>query len=176
MSASLGSYLTICFWAAWMLGSTSGRKARMLIAPLLVVMAAGVYFTYTRSTWLGLAGGLAVVPLLQLPPRWRPALGIAMLGAVVAGGLLLGGKVASMGRDDNNGSAEHSVYQRASFTYVSLKMFQDAPLFGHGFGRFYDKKLPYLSDRKQQIELESIRQLDHHITPLGFSPRRGWSA
>jgi hypothetical protein len=32
-----------------------------------------------------------------------------------------------------------------SFAYVSWQMFQDNPIVGVGFGRFYDKKLPYLS-------------------------------
>jgi O-antigen ligase len=92
---------------------------------------------------------------------------------VGAGGLFVGGKVVDMGRKDSDGDAGHSVYQRASFVYVSLRMFRDAPVFGHGFGRFYDKKMPYLSDRSQQLELESIRPLDHHNTFLSVLTETG---
>src|SRR3972149_2959203 len=52
-------------------------------------------------------------------------------------------------------------------------MFQDHPLLGVGFGRFYDRKLPYLSDRSQDFELESIRPLHHHNTLLGFLTETG---
>ncbi|MCA9259916.1 MAG: WecB/TagA/CpsF family glycosyltransferase, partial [Planctomycetales bacterium] len=172
MSASLGVYLTICFWAAWMLWQEVRPATRAALAGAMAVMAAGVFFTYTRSTWIGLAAGLAIVPLLQVDRRWRPALLASMLCVGGLGGIALIGKVASMGRGDE-ANAEHSVYQRASFTYVSLRMFRDAPIFGHGFGRFYDKKLPYLSDRHQQVELESIRGLDHHITPFSILTETG---
>ena len=79
----------------------------------------------------------------------------------------------NMRRQDANGSAAHSVYQRASFYHVSMSMFSDKPLFGCGFGRFYDCKLPYLADRSQQLELESIRQLDHHNTFLSLLTETG---
>jgi len=173
MSASLGVNLTYCFWAAWMLWPACGRRGRAALAVCLPAIAAGVFLTFTRSTWLGLAGGLAVIPVWQMPPRWRSFAGVGAAAGGLLAALLLSGKVASMGRDDGAGSAEHSVYQRASFTYVSLNMFRDAPVFGHGFGRFYDKKLPYLADRKQQIELESIRGLDHHITPFSLLTETG---
>jgi N-acetylglucosaminyldiphosphoundecaprenol N-acetyl-beta-D-mannosaminyltransferase len=52
-------------------------------------------------------------------------------------------------------------------------MFRDRPLFGVGFGRFYDRKLPYLSDRAQSFELESIRPLHHHNTLLSVLVETG---
>ena len=47
------------------------------------------------------------------------------------------------------------------------------PVFGVGFGRFYDRKLPYLSDRSQNFELESIRPLHHHNTLLSVLTETG---
>ena len=81
--------------------------------------------------------------------------------------------MTNLGRKDTDGSAEHSVYQRASFVYVSMRMCRDAPLFGCGFGRYYDLKMPYLSDRSQQLELESLRNLDHHNTLLSIMVETG---
>jgi O-antigen ligase len=52
-------------------------------------------------------------------------------------------------------------------------MFQDHPVAGVGFGRFYDTKLPYLSDRSQSFELESLRDLHHHNTFLGLLVETG---
>ena len=173
MSASLGVYLAICFWAAWFLWARVSRGQQVLLIGAMALMGAGLYVTYTRSTWLGLAGGMAVIPLLHLPKVWRPALLAGMCLAGLVGAIAFGDKVVNMTRDDTDGSAEHSVYQRASFFHVSMNMFRDAPVVGCGFGRFYDCKLPYLSDRTQQIELESIRNLDHHNTFLGLLTETG---
>jgi O-antigen ligase len=173
-SASLGVFVTICFWAAWMLVPRASRPAKLVLAMALGLMIGAVFFTYTRSTWMGLAGGLAFVPLWQLPLRWRvpAALGVAMCGALCV--VLLGGVMTDLNRKDTDSSAQHSVYQRASFVYVSARMFCDAPVFGCGLGRFYDLKLPYLADRSQQLELESLRKLDHHNTLLSILVEAGF--
>jgi O-antigen ligase len=171
-SASLGVMLTVCFWAAWILWPKLPRLQQGATALLLLAIALGVYFTYTRSTWIGLAAGLAVAPLLQLP-RWRGALAILLILGGAVGVVAFGEKVTNLGRKDTDGSAEHSVYQRASFVFVSMRMWRDAPLLGCGFGRYYDLKMPYLSDRSQQLELESLRNLDHHNTLLSIMVETG---
>jgi len=173
MSASLGVFLSICFWSAWFLWSHVGRAGRLALLASMALMCVGLYFTYTRSAWLGLAAGLAVIPLLQFPRSWRPVLIVGMLFVGVIGAATVGNKIIHLNRHDTNGAADHSVYQRASFFYVSMKMVRDAPLVGCGFGRFYDRKLPYLADRSQQIELESIRDLDHHNTFLSLLTETG---
>ncbi len=172
MSASLGVFLAVTFWAAWFLWSHVKRRWQLALIAAMGLMCAALYFTFTRSTWLGLAGGLAIVPLLQCSRRWRPMLlgGMGILALV--GAAFVGDKMVNVGRKDP-GSSSHSVYQRASFVYVSMNMFADAPMFGCGFGRFYDKKIPYLADRSQQIELESLRQLDHHNTFLSILTETG---
>jgi len=172
-SASMGMMLTGCFWAAWFLWPRVMRWQQLAIGAALVVIAGSVFFTYTRSTWIGLAAGLAVVPLVQFNPRLRivAGLGVILLGGVGIVGF--GHKLTDLGRKDSDASAQHSVYQRASFAYVSSRMFADAPIFGCGFGRFYDKKIPYLADRSQQVELESLRNLDHHNTLLSVLVETG---
>ena len=162
MSASLGVFLAVCFWSSWFLWSRVARGAKLLLVGAMATMVLALYFTYTRSTWLGLAGGLAIIPLLHVPRSWRPVLVVGMLLVGMVGAMTVGGRLLNLGRKDSDASASHSVYQRGSFFYVSMKMFQDHPVTGCGFGRFYDSKMPYLSDRSQQIELESIRNLDHH--------------
>jgi len=76
--------------------------------------------------------------------------------------------VVDLEREGSGSESEHSVDQRKSFAYVSWKMFRENPVFGVGFGRFYDSKLPYLSDRSQDFELESLRNLHHHNTLLSL--------
>ena len=173
MSASLGVILAICFWSAWFLWARVGRKPQFVLVGIMATIAAAIYYTYTRSTWLGLAGGLAMIPVLHFPRSWKPTLITAMLLVGAAGALVMGDKIIGFERKDTDGSSAHSVYQRASFLHVSLNMFRDKPLVGWGFGRFYDAKLPYLSDRTQQIELESIRKLDHHNSFLSVLTETG---
>lgn len=171
-SASLGVMLAVCFWAAWMLWPRLSRLQQAALGVLMLAITAGIYFTYTRSTWIGLAAGLAVIPLVQLP-QWRVPLAIALVLGGAIGVVAFGEKVTNLGRKDTDGSAEHSVYQRASFVFVSMRMWRDAPLLGCGFGRYYDLKMPYLSDRSQQLELESLRNLDHHNTLLSIMVETG---
>jgi N-acetylglucosaminyldiphosphoundecaprenol N-acetyl-beta-D-mannosaminyltransferase len=173
-SVSLGLYITACALCGWTLLHFAGRRAYQLALLIaLPVMAGGVFFTYTRSTYIGLAASGLVVAGFYVPRQWRwPAmLGTGVLGfAIVAAswGQLLGIK-----REGTVEDSEHSVSQRESFAYVSWKMFADHPLLGVGFGRFYDQKLPYLSDRSQNFELESLRPLHHHNTLLSVLTETG---
>ncbi|HEY3392728.1 MAG TPA: O-antigen ligase family protein, partial [Lacipirellulaceae bacterium] len=173
-AVGLGIYLTACIWCCCTLLRQAERRWQQLgLAVALPLMATAVVFTYTRSTWLGLAASALVVAAVEIPRRWRlPALSAAMLG-----GLLIAAAtwdhVVRLEREGTAGESHHSVSQRTSFAYVSWQMFQDHPLFGVGFGRFYDRKLPYLSDRSQDFELESLRGLHHHNTLLSILTETG---
>lgn len=173
-SASLGAYLTACLACAWiLLGNATRRWQQLVLAAVLPLMAVGVLLTYTRSTWLGLAASGLAVAALQVPRRWRlPALLTAALGGLVVLAISWN-QLMGLQREGTAAEAHHSVDQRTSFAYVSWKMFCDHPLLGVGFGRFYDRKLPYLSDRSQSFELESIRPLHHHNTLLGILTETG---
>ena len=172
-SVSLGVYLGVCATAAWLLVPRSSRPLQLVWLVGSVLMSFGVLLTYTRSTWIGLAGAAVTVICLQLPREWRRT---AFVSAVVAGVLFLAvGKDALVGleREDSGSVSAHSVQQRTAFAYVSMQMFRDHPLGGVGFGRFYDKKLPYLTDRRQSFELESLRELHHHNTFLSLLTETG---
>jgi O-antigen ligase len=52
-------------------------------------------------------------------------------------------------------------------------MFKDKPLFGFGFGQFPTQKLPYLSDRNTDLQLETIRPWSHHNTYLSILTELG---
>jgi N-acetylglucosaminyldiphosphoundecaprenol N-acetyl-beta-D-mannosaminyltransferase len=173
-SVSLGLYLTACIWCAWtLLGEEAKRWQQLAVLVTLPLMAAGVFFTYTRSTWLGLAASALVIGAIGIPRRWRlPALATsALVGMLVVAASWT--QLTGLEREGSAAESSHSVDQRTSFAYVSWQMFRDNPVFGVGFGRFYDRKLPYLSDRSQDFELESIRPLHHHNTLLSLLTETG---
>jgi N-acetylglucosaminyldiphosphoundecaprenol N-acetyl-beta-D-mannosaminyltransferase len=173
-AASLGLYLTASFWCGWTLLSHATRRWQQLaITFALPLFALGVFVTYTRSTWLGLAASGLVVLAFQIPRRLRvPALAAATLAGLLVAAVSWS-HVVGLQREGTAAESEHSVDQRTSFAYVSWQMFRDHPVLGVGFGRFYDRKLPYLSDRSQPFELESIRPLHHHNTLLSILTETG---
>jgi exopolysaccharide biosynthesis WecB/TagA/CpsF family protein len=173
-SASLGMYLTASAGCVWLLFPYAQQRWHQLAILFAVpLMAGGILATYTRSTWLGFATAALVIAAFQIPRRLRLP---ATAAAGLAGLLVLGvawSDLMRLKREGTEGDAEHSVSQRASFAYVSWQMFKDRPLAGVGFGRFYDQKLPYLSDRTPAFELESIRPLHHHNTFLSILVETG---
>ena len=173
-SVSLGMYLTACALCAFtLLPFVRQRWQQLVLALSLPLMAFGVLLTFTRSTWIGMAAGGFVVAAFYIPRQWRlPAVACGTLA-----GLLIAcaswSHLMDIRREGDAGDSEHSVDQRASFAYVSWQMFRDHPILGVGFGRFYDQKLPYLSDRRQTVELESVRGLHHHNTVLSILTETG---
>jgi O-antigen ligase len=173
-SVSLGLYLTACGLCAWMLLPEVRRRWQQLVLLIAVpLLGFGVLLTYTRSTWIGMIASAIVVAAFQIPRRWRYP---AFTAGAVVGVLLVAcswSNLLDIKREGSTGDSEHSVDQRESFAYVSWHMFCDHPIWGVGFGRFFDQKLPYLSDRRQVVELESIRNLHHHNTLLSVLVETG---
>jgi O-antigen ligase len=139
------------------------------LAALALLAAAGLFYSFTRSVWLGTT--LAIVVLLVLTLRgWRRVgvlAGLAVAGLLVAATQL--DRIVAFDRTDNTATqTQESVGLRGSFAYVSWQMFLDRPLLGVGFGQFPSAKLPYLSDRSTEMRLEAIRPMVHHNTYLSL--------
>ncbi len=172
-SVSLGNYLCVAMWSAWTLCPRVARGWQVVLVVAMGLMVLAVFFTFTRSVWMGLALSGLVMLVAETPKRirWPVAGGALFATAIVAG--MAWSFVVNLDREDSGQVSQHSVQQRTAFAYVSWNMFCDEPLTGVGFGRFYDKKLPYLADRSQEFELESIRSLHHHNTLLGLLTETG---
>ncbi|MCC7473784.1 MAG: O-antigen ligase family protein [Pirellulales bacterium] len=173
-SVGLGIYLTACAACAGMLLPQARKRWQQFVLLIaLPLMTLTVLLTYTRSTWIGFAAAAAIVGWFAIPRAWR----VPIFGTTAVAGLLLAAvswsAVMGLRREGTAEEAAHSVNQRASFAYISSQMFCDHPTFGVGFGRFYDRKMPYLSDRRQTVELESIRGLHHHNTLLSIVTEMG---
>ena len=172
-SNNLGIYLAVCLLCAWTWRSHLRRFAQLALIAVSPCFLLAIYFTYTRSVWIGVVLGGLIVLGLSLRGRWRPL----VLGSALAAGLLVAclqwDRIVGMQREAGSVAARSSVSQRASFTYVSWKMFLDRPLFGVGFGQFTHAVKPYLSDRTTSLELEAIRNQPHHNTFLSLLTETG---
>lgn len=172
-SQSLGLYLDVCLLCLWIWRRYFGRVGLLVSTLLIALFLAAIFATYTRCVWIGAA--LCALPVLGLPMsnRWRavlfgPVLGLALLLAVFQWDNLV-----RMDRAEGSGAAGLSVDTRASFTYVSWKMFLDQPVFGVGYGQFQQAARDYLSDRDTPLYLEGIRGQPNHNMFLAMVTETG---
>jgi O-antigen ligase len=165
-SVSFGLYLGISVVATLLWMMRFGRAGKLMLMLLVPLELAAVGLTLTRSVWLGTALALLVLAALMLQGTWRRGV---VFGAVAAASLLVATRLENITGFAREGTAHDtrtSAESRASFAYVSWKMFQDRPVLGFGFGQFPEAKLPYLDDRSTDLNLEQIRPLAHHNTYL----------
>jgi O-Antigen ligase len=116
------------------------RRTRIVAAVALVPVAMAIWFTYNRAGLLG-AYVIAVVAAWQA----RPRLGKIMAAAGFAGGvvllpayLALRGSTLGIGATVQTGQALAPTDQlRIQGWTAAVRMWQDAPLLGHGFWSFY---------------------------------------
>jgi O-antigen ligase len=172
-SVTYGLFLSTCLAATWVLLPRLPRWGQLLVAALTPLFLAGLYFSYTRSVWMG--AGLAGVLVLGMLLRgaWR---NVVVAGLICGGGLFTVTRLDSIlnfKREGTIADTRESADMRKSFAYVSWKMFWDRPLFGVGFGQFPTAKLPYLDDPNTELRLQSIRRYVHHNTFLGLLTENG---
>lgn len=172
-SVIYGTYLGTCFLAAWLWRQRLPRWGQLVMLCLLPVYLLAIFYSQTRSVWLGSATGLMLVLFLTLEGRLRTA----VLGSMIGAGLLVGvakmDKFLSFEREGSTANTLHSANLRPAFAFVSWKMVQDRPLFGFGFGHFPEEKMPYLNDRTTRLQLKEIRPYAHHNTYLSILTELG---
>lgn len=172
-SVSYGLYLGICIAATLVWQLRVSRPAKLVLFGCVALELVAVGLTLTRSVWIGTALILLVLAAFMLKDAWRKL----VLFGMVAGALLVVGtrfdRLTGFQREGTVEDTRSSAESRASFAYVSWKMFLDKPILGIGFGRFPEAKLPYLSDRTTDLNLELIRPLAHHNTYLSLLTELG---
>jgi O-antigen ligase len=172
-AVSYGTYLSVGMLATWISWPRLRKHGRLLILAVQPLLWAGIFYSYTRSVWMGAALGALIVLALSLQGATRK---IVLVGAILGGLFISATKmdsIVSLERDSSAADSKDSTALRGSFTYVSWLMFQDRPLLGVGFCHFLVAKLPYLSDRSTDMRLEGIRPLVHHNTILSLLTETG---
>ncbi|MCC6127538.1 MAG: O-antigen ligase family protein [Pirellulales bacterium] len=170
-----GMALAICLAAALVLWPRFNRPGRLGLIFVSLLFAAALYFTLTRSVWIGGAFAAASIVGLSLPARWRMPL--------LAGGLLLAAavsatqweRVMAFKRDKNLDAAKtaESAALRPVLARISWKMFLDRPLFGCGYGQYGKEHVNYLADRSTELVLEKGRAYVQHNVAFSLLTETG---
>lgn len=169
-AAANGLALTTCGVAAAMgVAIWHRRVPRAMAAITLLLCAAGILLTYTRSVWLAAIGGAVLAMLLDRRLRRLiivviPALGLAVAAALVSSPSIRDAVEARLGYD-------RSGIDRIIANDAAFRILADRPLHGVGWQRF-----PAVQD-------EWVRQADTlpitstgisvHNVPLGFAAELG---
>ncbi len=101
-------------------------RARLTGWAALPALTAALFFTWTRSGWLGVAVGFAVV-LLMLRPRWVPALIVLLIIVVAAGPANMRARLGTMVDPEFRTNA-----QRVSLWEIGVDLVRDHPWTGVG--------------------------------------------
>lgn len=129
----LGMFLALSIpFAVYVRRVSRGRAERIAATLALAAMAAGLFATLSRGSWLSVLAGAGLLPLAG---RWRftlriwgGALLLGVLGDIVTGGVIREA-VFALPRD-------WSVAQRAALMLAGIQIFLQAPVLGVGPGGF----------------------------------------
>ena len=137
-----------------------GRVVLQCVGGALILLA--TIFTYTRAAWLGLVVAAAAFAAVVAARRWRRG-GLATMALLCLGLLILGRSamhltpsnasahrtgLAGTIRSITNLTTDPTNMERLNRWSCALRMFLDAPLFGHGPGTYQFVFPPY--QRKEE--------------------------
>jgi len=169
----LGMYLSVCMFVLGTLARRQSPPAVGMSLVLAFVFALAIYFTYTRSVWLGTLVGIGAVAYFALDLSMRPLMLFATLLIVVILTFLKSDYLIAMEREMSAEETRRSSVGRIITAYVSWQMFKERPLLGHGFGQYPIEKNRFLSNRDTPLPLEQIRTLVNHNSFLSLLTETG---
>lgn len=171
-----GILMACCLACGLMIWPRCDWRGKLLLAggfaPLLL---AGMYFTLTRSVWMGAAAALLVVGGLSMPRGWRLPV---LTGCVLAGVLTVAVSwehLLAFKRDKNLSAAEtaDSTTLRPILAYVAWRMFEDRPIMGCGLSHYLEYHNPYLHDRSTELVLSKVKPYVQHNAFLSLLVETG---
>lgn len=111
------------------------RYARWRVVGIVAALAGAAFtiLTYTRSAWVAFAVGIVAIAWLYSKARPWVVVGIAL--AAIAFSLNVGGFVDSAFLEER-ASNQENVHGRFAFGSTGVRMFEDEPIVGQGFGTY----------------------------------------
>ncbi|MCA9752432.1 MAG: O-antigen ligase family protein [Gemmatimonadetes bacterium] len=147
--AVLGTVMTMGFFPAWhYMSHLRGIPPVIVRLVLIVTTPATIFFTQTRSCYVGFLAALLVVA--GWSRRMRPmAVGVILAGMV--GVFLNWGNLSSEDREKGGLGQLNTIHYRVSLALEALEMFVDHPFFGVGFMNMEEAIIPYRRPRDVPI-------------------------
>jgi len=143
--AVLGLVMTMGFFPAWhFLRHRKGMLPMATRLVLLVTTPATIFFTETRSVYLGFFLALVVASVWSRGLR-AMSIGVILAGATAA--FLNWDNLASEDRAKGGMGTMNTVHYRIELVYETAEIFMDHPFFGVGFMNFEESALRYRKPR-----------------------------
>jgi O-antigen ligase len=118
-----------------------GTFPKLVRVFITLITPIAVFFSYTRSVYLGFFAAMAVLGLFS---RRQRLIGMFIIVAVVLGVLGNWSNVTTSERSAGGLATEHTAMARLVLAEVSMKMFADRPFVGVGFTRFMEYSPAYV--------------------------------
>lgn len=143
--AILGLVMTMGFFPAWHF--LRHRKGMLPIATRLVLLLATpatLFFTETRSVYLGFLVSLVIAAV------WSRGVRVVSIGIILAGALAAFLNWNNLGSEDRSRgglATMNTIHYRIELAYEAAEIFVDHPFFGVGFMNFDEAALRYRKPR-----------------------------
>jgi len=146
VSATMGVALAFCFFSNLVFVRRISPPFRGPVYLLTLLMLPPIFWTQTRSVWLGFLLGMLTWVASSRQQRSRPAKA-ALLAALAIVALTVNFENFSSSERTRGGVTDvEPVYVRLGLAMITWDMFLDRPLFGVGFGHFRDVAPRYARD------------------------------
>jgi putative inorganic carbon (hco3(-)) transporter len=136
---------------AWLLVTRLRTRTVILACSAVAALSLALWHTYSQSSWLALAGALALLGVLTLPPRARRWVAAALVVLLVVGTPVA---VRALDGDDVAG--------RASVVRTGIALTAERPLLGWGMGAFEQAA----TDRERGKGIRDPGLVASHTTPV----------
>ncbi|MGQ9810484.1 MAG: O-antigen ligase family protein [bacterium] len=147
-SATVFAMCSAYLLALWYTGKSPSKTGKIYAIILTFLVPPAVFFSYTRSAYLGFL--VAMFILLLLSGRSK-IFAIAVIVAAGLGILANWENVKTEKRDVGGLAIKETAQSRLAHVYAARQMFADKPLTGFGFERFQESVPTYLAEVRRTL-------------------------
>ncbi len=167
-AVTMGRMLIITFLCTLLIAIERIGIKKFILSVFMLLSTVSIYFTYTRGPWLG----FAICIFIMLIKRNKARRLTALICIFISLGMIIGvGSKLSLTENTLFSRRQSTVEGRLVGWITALKMANDNPLFGVGFGRYNSEWENYYSEVKG-LTLKSFD--GNHNTPLGILAECGY--
>ncbi len=162
VSPAMGVALLFCFFNNLVLIRKAQRPARMMLYPACLAMLPVIFWTHTRSVWLGLILG-TMVWLIYTRRRWSRTAAVCLLAVAAILTFFVNEEGFLSARRSRGGVMDTDpITMRIGLALISRDIWLDHPLVGAGFGHFRDVAPRYARDIQSPYYRFASQAMEHN--------------